>query len=101
MWGGCTRILTPERVRAAVPGEGGCSRTAEMGPSQRSLRVYGPHPPALSPRTPHHTREEVEKTAWGRGEGGLNLFCSTLAETIWAEDMDAMLWRALSLETWS
>ena len=43
----------------------------------------------------------MEKTAWGRGEGGLNLFCRTLAETIWAEDMDAMLWRALSLETWS
>lgn len=29
------------------------------------------------------------------------MFCRTLAETIWAEDMDAMLCSALSLETWS
>lgn len=57
-----------------------------------------PQPPA-SP--PPHTLEEVEKTAWGKGEGGLNLFCRTLAETICADDMEAMLWSALSLETWS
>lgn len=111
LWERCAIILTPERVQAAVPGEGGCSRTAEM---ERD-KVQGP----LSIQAPHHclglkalphpsptsqvpcTREEVEKTAWGRGEGGLNLFCRTLAETIWAEDMEAMLWRALSLETWS
>lgn len=61
-----------------------------------------PHPSAPQPLAQHpHTLEEVGKTAWGSGEGGLNLFCRTLAETIWADDMDAMLWRALSLETWS
>lgn len=70
------------------------------------LRNPGPSPaqaqpqPSPSPQ-PTHTLEEVEKTAWGKGEGGLNLFCRTLAETICADDMDAMLWSALSLETWS
>lgn len=109
VWEGCTPILTPERVQAAVPGEGGCSRTAEMGQSPGAPQ-YPCAPYSLAPKALPHpsptsqdpcTREEVEKTAWGRGEGGLNLFWRTLADTIWAEDMDAMLWRALSFETWS
>ena len=62
-----------------------------------TLKAF-PHasPTSQDPRT----REEVEKTAWGRGEGGLNLFCRTLAETIWAEDMDAMLWRVRGILGW-
>lgn len=99
-------ILTPERVQAAVPGEGGCSRTAETGQGPGAPQhPRPPHPEGIPSPRPHlpgpPTREEVEKTAWGRGEGGLNLFWRTLAETIWADDMEAMLWRALSLETWS
>lgn len=57
-WEGCT--LTPERVQAAVPGEGGCSRAAEgdkaQGPSVSAVltaaqpcRQSYPGPP---PRTP-------------------------------------------------
>lgn len=103
---GRATILTPERVQAAVPGEGGCSRTAEMGQGPGAPQhPRPPHPEGIPSPRPHlpgpPTREEVEKTAWGRGEGGLNLFWRTLAETIWADDMEAMLWRALSLETWS
>lgn len=93
-------VLTPERVQAAVPGGGYCSRTAE-GQSQALRTPTAPCPP-YCPRWPGPTLEDAaEKTACGSGEGGLNLFCRTLADTICAEDMDAMLWRALSLETWS
>lgn len=35
-------ILTPERVQAAVPGEGGCSKTAEMGQRPGSLSIQDP-----------------------------------------------------------
>lgn len=95
-----SRLLSQERGAAPKlqrrdKGQGpSVSRT----PSSPTLKALPhPSPTCQDPRT----REEAEKTAWGRGEGGLNLFCRTLAETIWAEDMDAMLWRALSLETWS
>ena len=44
VWGGSATILTPERVQAAVPGEGGCSRTAEMGRSPGPLSIQDPHP---------------------------------------------------------
>lgn len=97
-----SRLLSQER--------GAAPELQRWDKTQGPLSIHDPHHgpapkarPHLSPSPggPPCTREEVEKTAWGRGEGGLNLFWRTLAETIWADDMDAMLWRALSLETWS
>lgn len=95
-----SRLLSQERGAAPKlqrrdKGQGPSASRTPTSPTLKAL----PQPSPTS--QDHRTREEVEKTAWGRGEGGLNLFCRTLAETIWAEDMDAMLWRALSLETWS
>lgn len=95
-----SRLLSQERGAAPKlqrrdKGQGPSVSRTPTSPTLKAL----PHPSPIF--QDHRTREEVEKTAWGRGEGGLNLFCRTLAETIWAEDMDAMLWRALSLETWS
>lgn len=38
----------------------------------------------------------------GRGmPGSPSLLWMAVAETIWAEDMEAMLWRALSFTAWS
>lgn len=96
-----SRLLSQER--------GAAPELQRWDKAQRPLSIHDPHRSPALKALPHPsptsqapcTREEVEKTAWGRGEGGLNLFCRTLAETIWADDMDAMLWRALSLETWS
>lgn len=92
-------MLTPETGQAVVLEEGGHSRTVDK--TRASVSRNPGHTPAQPPAQPPHTLEEVEKTAGGKGEGGLNLFCRTLAETICADDMDAMLWSALSLETWS